>query len=322
MAKRVFIGVGHGGMDPGAVGHVKEADANLTISLELKKQLEAAGLVVGISRVRDENDDINEEIREANAFKPDLAVEVHNNAGGGDGWECFIQTNQYAAQSKACAQAIEAEVKALGQKSRGLKTNSFGWTRLVKAPAVLLEGFFVDNKADAADFDTKAEQQELGRAYARGVLKYLGMAPGSTTQAPTKEPAKAPAKAPASTKQESSWTPAIGDVVQFDGTTHYIWATARVGSRCGRGQAKITRIERGKAHPYHLVKTGSSGPYGWVDAGTFSKASTGSSKKSVAEIAKEVVRGKWGNGIERRNKLQAAGYNPDEVQAAVNKLLK
>lgn len=313
MSKRVFIGVGHGGVDPGAVGHVEEADANLTISLELKKQLEAAGLVVGISRVRDENDDINEEIREANAFGPDLAVEVHNNAGGGDGWECFIQTNQYAAHSKACGQAIEAEVKALGQKSRGLKTNSFGWTRLVKAPAVLLEGFFVDNKADAADFDTTAELQALGRAYARGVLKYLGMAPGSTTQEP--------AKAPASTTQESSWTPAVGDVVQFDGTTHYISATARVGSRCGRGQAKITRISRGKAHPYHLIKTGGSGPYGWVDAGTFSKATTSTGKKSVAEIAMEVARGKWGNGIERRNKLLAAGYNPDEVQAAVNKLL-
>ena len=26
MAKRVFIGVGHGGSDPGAVGRVREAD--------------------------------------------------------------------------------------------------------------------------------------------------------------------------------------------------------------------------------------------------------------------------------------------------------
>lgn len=81
MKHRVFIGVGHGGVDPGAVGKVKEADANLTIALELKRLLEAAGVTVGISRTRDENDDINEEIREANAFKPDLAVEVHNNAG-------------------------------------------------------------------------------------------------------------------------------------------------------------------------------------------------------------------------------------------------
>ena len=184
MSIRVFIGVGHGGSDPGAVKYVREADANLTIALELRKQLEAAGIVVGMSRTVDENDTIYEEIREANAFGPDLAIEVHANAAGGDGFEAFIQTNQYAAQSKACAQAIEAEVKAIGQNSRGLKTKIFGWTYNVKAPAVLLEGFFVDNWNDAKDFDTVAEQQELARAYARGILKYLGI----TEKVPVAEP--------------------------------------------------------------------------------------------------------------------------------------
>lgn len=174
MKHRVFIGVGHGGVDPGAVGKVVEEEANLTIALELKRLLEAAGITVGISRIRDENDDINEEIREANAFRPDLAVEVHNNAGGGDGFEVYVQTNSYAAKSRSCAAVIEAEVKAIGQRSRGIKTNSFGWTRLVNAPAVLLEGFFVDS-SDAYDFDTETEQKALAAAYARGVLKYLGV---------------------------------------------------------------------------------------------------------------------------------------------------
>lgn len=179
MSKRVFIGVGHGGIDPGAVGYVEEADANLVIALEMKKQLEAAGLIVGISRVKDENDDINEEIREANAFKPDLAFEVHNNAGGGNGFEVYVGSNQYSAQSRACAEAVEAEVKAIGQQSRGIKPGTFGWIRLVNAPAVLTEGFFVDNRADAVDFDTVAEQQALGRAYARAVLKYFGITAGT-----------------------------------------------------------------------------------------------------------------------------------------------
>ena len=47
-----------------------------------------------------------------------------------------------------------------------------------------------------------------------------------------------------------------------------------------------------------------------------------STKKSIEEIAKEVIRGNWGNGQERKDKLAAAGYNYDEVQAMVNKLLK
>lgn len=45
-------------------------------------------------------------------------------------------------------------------------------------------------------------------------------------------------------------------------------------------------------------------------------------KKTVAEIAKEVLAGKWGNGSDRKNRLTAAGYNYSEVQAAVNAQLK
>lgn len=44
-------------------------------------------------------------------------------------------------------------------------------------------------------------------------------------------------------------------------------------------------------------------------------------KKTVEEIAREVIQGKWGNGADRKKRLEAAGYNYAEVQAKVNKLL-
>ena len=44
--------------------------------------------------------------------------------------------------------------------------------------------------------------------------------------------------------------------------------------------------------------------------------------KSIDEIAKEVIAGKWGNGAVRKQRLRAAGYNPSMVQAKVNELLK
>ena len=44
-------------------------------------------------------------------------------------------------------------------------------------------------------------------------------------------------------------------------------------------------------------------------------------KKTVAEIAKEVIQGKWGNGVERVQKLTAAGYDYNEVQREVNRLM-
>lgn len=44
-------------------------------------------------------------------------------------------------------------------------------------------------------------------------------------------------------------------------------------------------------------------------------------KKSITEIAKEVISGKWGNGEERKKKLTAAGYDYKAVQNKVNELL-
>ena len=44
-------------------------------------------------------------------------------------------------------------------------------------------------------------------------------------------------------------------------------------------------------------------------------------KKTISQIADEVIAGKWGNGTARKTKLEAAGYDYDAVQAEVNKKL-
>jgi hypothetical protein len=43
--------------------------------------------------------------------------------------------------------------------------------------------------------------------------------------------------------------------------------------------------------------------------------------KSVDEVAKEVIAGKWGNGQDRFNKLAAAGYDGNAIQNRVNEIL-
>ena len=52
---------------------------------------------------------------------------------------------------------------------------------------------------------------------------------------------------------------------------------------------------------------------------TGSSVSPVTNKKSNEEIAKEVARGDWGNGQERKNRLIAAGYDYDAIQAIVDK---
>lgn len=175
MAKRVFIGVGHGGSDPGACANgLRESAVALVVALSMRDELLRHGLIVGISRTTDEDDRLAEEIRECNSFAPDLAVEVHFNAGGGIGAEIYIQSGN--THSMLLGQCIMKRITGeLGQKSRGLKTNTrLGWTRQVSAPAVLVEGAFLDSE-NVSFVNTTEKQRAFGVAYAWGVLDYLGI---------------------------------------------------------------------------------------------------------------------------------------------------
>ena len=180
--KKVFIGVGHGGKDSGAVGKdgSLEKALNLSISKACGAVLERHGVKVRLSRTREEADPVDQEVRECNAFAPDLAVAIHNNAGGGDGAEAFHSIA--GGTGKTAAENILAELTKLGQKSRGAKTrlnasgsDYYAFICSTKAPAVIVECAFVDS-ADIALVDTEPERVKVGEAIARGILDTLGIA--------------------------------------------------------------------------------------------------------------------------------------------------
>lgn len=78
--------------------------------------------------------------------------------------------------------------------------------------------------------------------------------------------------APAPVVPEPAWEPDVGDIVQFNGGMQYGSSNGTAGKERPAGLAKITKTAPGKLHPYHLVKTGKTGPHGWVDRDTFEKA--------------------------------------------------
>lgn len=134
-----------------------------------------------MSREADADDPVSEEVKECNKYSPDLAVSIHNNAGGGDGAEAYHHHG--GGLSKIAAQHILDEIEKLGQNSRGAKIrkNAAGndyyyFIRETSAPAVIVECAFLDNKADLAIIDTTREQQAMGAAIAKGILKALGVA--------------------------------------------------------------------------------------------------------------------------------------------------
>ena len=70
----------------------------------------------------------------------------------------------------------------------------------------------------------------------------------------------------------------------------------------------------------NIVKTGGYNGYKKTAKKTTSTATT-VKKKTVNELAKEVIAGKWSAGEERKQKLIAAGYDYNAVQKRVNELM-
>lgn len=172
---KVFLSAGHGGTDPGAVAHgLKEKDINLHIMLACNDILLRHGVTTVLSRTKDENDPVAQEVSEANKSGADIAVSFHTNAGGGNGSETFY----YSSSSKGIklAKLCEKHAVALGQNSRGVKQgDKLLFIRSTKMPAVLCECAFIDNTTDNKIIDTAEEQKDFGVAYAKAILEYLNV---------------------------------------------------------------------------------------------------------------------------------------------------
>lgn len=82
----------------------------------------------------------------------------------------------------------------------------------------------------------------------------------------------------------------------------------------GNGDDRKSRLEKA-GYSYHAVQAKVNEILGGSQKPT-------SPSKSIDTIAREVIRGDWGNGKDRKNRLTAAGYNYNQVQKRVNELLK
>lgn len=90
---------------------------------------------------------------------------------------------------------------------------------------------------------------------------------------------------------------------QFGGETNLIRSNKINGQTCDQDYCYVD-------YPAKIKAAGLNG---------YSKGdSSVPARKSNAEIANEVIAGKWGNGTERKERLTGAGYNYSEIQEIVN----
>ena len=133
--------------------------------------------------------------------------------------------------------------------------------------------------------------------------------------------------------EDGKITPKVGDIILYnwddntqpnDGWPDHIGYVEKVSG------GMITVIEGNKSDKVarRTIKVGHGNIRGYArpkyakSSTSSSSSSTSSLKKTVTEVAKEVIAGKWGNGDTRKKKLEAAGYDYDAVQKKVNELSK
>lgn len=179
----IYIAAGHGGSDPGAVsGKYIEKALTLKTALACQNYLKNYECETVMARTTDKSCTVAHKMEEVEKKRPSLVLEIHYNAGGGEGCEVYYWHTH--APSKSLAQKVLAEMVKLGQKSRGIKESkagtsyNFGMCRQAATtgiPSILGEYAFVDNAKDQAKINSDAKLRAVGEAYAKAAIVYLGL---------------------------------------------------------------------------------------------------------------------------------------------------
>lgn len=123
--------------------------------------------------------------------------------------------------------------------------------------------------------------------------------------------------------EQDNYIPSTGDLIFYDWDDNGVgdcksWSD-HVGIVVSVINNKIKVIECNKSNTVGYRTISVNGKYirGFITP----KYNTEIKKKTIDEIAKEVIAGKWGNGAYRRQALKKAGYDYNAVQRKVNELL-
>ncbi len=194
----------HAGHNPdgktacGAVGFLKESTEARNVKNKVIAMLRAQGHTIydcTVDNGASQADVLGKIVSKCNAHTADLDVSIHFNSGANDasgngkttGAEAFVYAS--TSRAKAYAQNIVNAISALGYKNRGVKYSSSLYVlRKTKAPALLIECCFVDDRDDAALYDA----DKMAAAIVKGIT---GTAPAVSpdTSAPPHIPPADPA---------------------------------------------------------------------------------------------------------------------------------
>ena len=274
------------------------AYGNTTEGVQCGKIAEACKTALirnGIEVMLMHDESMQEKCQKSNAFGADLHVPIHTNAFNGSvsGTRVFCYSNNGEGM-KACKAIFAVLAPVTPGKSENIRVDaSLYEVKTPAAPTAYIECEFHDNPATAKWIVENTTL--IGESIAKGICNYFGVtykAGGSASESkPTQKP---------------NPTPSSGELYRVRKS----WAD--VASQIGAFAVLENAIK--------VCKTG----YSVFDSNgnvVYPKDQPAPTKKSVDEIAREVIRGDWGNGSDRTKRLSSAGYDANAVQNRVNEIL-
>lgn len=190
MAKKIIITIGHGtaddgkSYDSGAVSKNKKYH-EFKIAKEIGKYAQKYYNEHYAEHCDLMNYDgslsLQERINRLKDDTYDFIAEIHLNAGGGTGTECYY--HHLSERGKKYAEAITNNIAStFDVKNRGAKTklgtsgnDYFGIIRSTKPCAILVETVFIDTDADLAKVKTATGQKKCGEAIAKAIASVRGL---------------------------------------------------------------------------------------------------------------------------------------------------
>lgn len=182
----IVIDPGHGVSeygydDPGAIGHIEEAGANLAVAKLVEAKLKELGVNVVRLNTESEFYDTMRRPYYARDYGCDLYIAIHSNKAGSEdarGTECYY----YTSYSQPLAESLTRHVSSYFSNSvysdgadcnRGAQYSYMWTTKQQDFPSVLIEMGFVSNYEDAMALANSTDQDGIAQAIVDGIQEYI-----------------------------------------------------------------------------------------------------------------------------------------------------
>jgi N-acetylmuramoyl-L-alanine amidase len=179
----VLVDAGHGGAQHGAQANgVSEKNLTLAIATEIRKQAEAAGMKVIMTRTSDTDIPVMDRVKAIKTANPDIAISIHINSDPDvtkNGIECYAGANNHPAFTTASSKAGNQLLQYLAGLN-GIAVNNqlqsrnegIAVLKMPACPSVMVEFGYLSNSSDLAYLAEPGNQKELAKQTVNGLLRY------------------------------------------------------------------------------------------------------------------------------------------------------